>query len=79
VAACCFWLTEDFLMTKAFRFVVARLSEPSTFRGITLALTGVGVYVRPEIAAAVTSIGLGVAGLIGIFFPDASAPAAPAE
>lgn len=65
-------------MTKAFRFLLARLSEPSTFKGITLALTGLGVYVRPEIAAAITSIGLGVAGLIGVFTAD-PAPASPAE
>lgn len=59
-------------MTKAFRFVVARLSEASTYKGAILAATGLGVYVRPEIAAAVTSIGLGVAGLIGVLFPDAA-------
>lgn len=52
------------------RFLIARLSEASTYRGIVLALTGLGVYVQPEVAAAVTSIGLGAAGLIGILFPD---------
>jgi hypothetical protein len=57
------------------KFILARLSEPSTYKGITLALTGLGVYIRPEIAAAITSIGLGVAGLIGVFAADA-APAA---
>lgn len=67
------------LMTKAFHFLLARLSEPSTFKGITLALTGLGVYVRPEIAAAITSIGLGVAGLIGVFTADPAVPASPVE
>jgi hypothetical protein len=66
-------------MTKAFRFVVARLAEASTYKGIALALTGVGVYVRPEIAAAITSIGLGVAGLIGVFAADPAAPPASVE
>jgi hypothetical protein len=57
-------------MKPFFKFLVARLSEASTYRGIALALTGLGVYVSPEAAAAVTSIGLGVTGLIGIFFAD---------
>lgn len=65
-------------MTKAFRFLLARLAEPSTYKGAILAATGLGVYVRPEIAAAITSIGLGVAGLIGVFTAD-PAPASPAE
>jgi len=63
-------------MTKLFRFVVARLSEGSTYKGAVLALTGLGVYVRPELAAAITSIGLGIAGLIGVFTADPAAPAA---
>lgn len=54
----------------SFRFLLARLSEISTYKGIVLGLTGLGVAVRPEVAAAVTSIGLGITGLIGIFFPD---------
>jgi hypothetical protein len=62
-------------MKPFFKFLVARLSEASTYRGIALVLTGLGVYVSPEAAAAVTSIGLGVTGLIGILFPDP----APAE
>jgi hypothetical protein len=66
-------------MTKAFHFVVARLAEPSTYKGAILALTGLGCYVRPEIAAAITSIGLGVAGLIGVFAADPAAPPASAE
>jgi hypothetical protein len=62
-------------MTKLFHFLLARLSEPSTYKGATLALTGLGVYVKPELAAAITSIGLGVAGLIGVLAAD-PAPAA---
>jgi hypothetical protein len=62
-------------MTKLFHFLLARLSKPSTYKGATLALTGLGVYVKPELAAAITSIGLGVAGLIGVLAAD-PAPAA---
>lgn len=62
-------------MKSALKFIVARLSEPSTYKGVVLALTGLGLYVRPEIAAAVTSIGLGIAGLIGVVLPDTATPA----
>jgi hypothetical protein len=58
------------VVKSALKFAVARLSEPSTYKGVVLALTGLGLYVRPEIAAAVTSIGLGIAGLIGVVLPD---------
>lgn len=64
-------------MKAPLKFLLARLSEASTYRGVVLALTGMGVYIRPEVAAAITSIGLGLTGLIGIFFPD-PAPATPA-
>lgn len=61
-------------MNAFLKFAVARLSEASTWRGIVLALTGLGVYVSPEAAAAVTSLGLGLAGLIGMCFGDPAAP-----
>lgn len=66
-------------MTKAFHFLIARLSEPSTYKGAILAATGLGCYVRPEIGAAITSIGLGVAGLIGVLTADPATPTASAE
>ena len=66
-------------MKPAFKFILARLSEVSTYKGIALALTGLGLYVSPEMAAAVTSIGLGITGLIGILTADPVAPAQPAE
>lgn len=56
--------------SSLWRFLLARLSEPSTYKGAVLAATALGLYVRPEIAAAVTSIGLGITGLIGIFTAD---------
>jgi hypothetical protein len=69
------WI-EVCVVKPVLKFIVARLSEVSTYKGIALALTGVGLYVRPEIAAAVTSIGLGIAGLIGIVTADPAPPAA---
>lgn len=55
----------------AFRaYVLARLAEPSTWRGIMALLTSVGLAISPEQAVAITSVGIGLIGLIGTFVPD---------
>ena len=51
-------------------YVLARLKEASTWRGIALLLTAFGVQVAPEVQEAVISAGVAVAGAIGVFFPD---------
>lgn len=65
-------------MKAPFKFLISRLSEPSTYKGIVLAITGLGLYISPELAAAITSLGLGITGLIGIFTAD-PAPVAATE
>lgn len=65
-----------FLMSKVFRFLVDRLGEPSSWKGIFLILTAAGVTLRPEMQAAIVSLGLAATGLIGVAAPD---PATPAE
>lgn len=52
-------------------YLLARLKEASTWRGIALLLTAFGVQVAPEVQEAVISAGVAVAGAIGVFFPDA--------
>ncbi|MFZ9527153.1 MAG: hypothetical protein ACO27L_04415 [Schleiferiaceae bacterium] len=52
-------------------YILARLKEASTWRGIILLLTAVGVPVAPAMADAIISVGLAVAGLIGVAAPDA--------
>jgi hypothetical protein len=52
-------------------YILARLKEASTGRGIILLLTAVGVPVAPAMADAIISVGLAVAGLIGVAAPDA--------
>lgn len=51
-------------------FIVARLKEPSTWRGISIVLTALGVAVNPEQVQAILVGGLSIAGAIGIFTPD---------
>lgn len=52
-------------------YILARAKEPSTWRGLVLLLTAIGVPVAPAMAEAIISAGLAVAGLIGVVTPDA--------
>ena len=51
-------------------YILARLKEASTWRGIALLLTAFGVQIAPDAQEAVISAGVAVAGAIGVFFPD---------
>ena len=51
-------------------YLLARLKEASTWRGIALLLTAIGVQVAPEVQEAVISVGIAVAGAVGVLFPD---------
>lgn len=51
-------------------FLLARLNEPSTWRGILALLTSVGVALNPEQQAAIISAGLGLIGAVGVFTAD---------
>ena len=51
-------------------YIIARMKEPSTWRGLFLLLTAIGVPVAPEMANAIITIGLGIAGAIGVATPD---------
>jgi hypothetical protein len=47
-------------------YFVERAKEPSTWRGIILLLTAVGVPIAPAMAEAIISVGLALAGAIGV-------------
>ena len=51
-------------------YIVARLKEPSTWRGIILLLTACGIPIAPGMEAAVTAVGLALAGGVGVVAPD---------
>lgn len=69
-------MTEDYIgfaesrKSAWVRFIVARLKEASTYRGLMLILTALGVVLRPEVGEALIAFGMGAAGLIGVFVPD---------
>lgn len=52
------------------QYIVDRMKEASTWRGIILLLTAVGVPIAPELQTAIISAGLALAGLIGVATPD---------
>ena len=52
------------------KFFVERLKEPSTWRGMVLVLTALGITMNPDLVAAITAVGTGVAGLIGVLAKD---------
>lgn len=52
------------------QFIINRLSEPSTWRGMILILTSVGVNIAPMMADAIIAAGVGVCGLIGVLTSD---------
>lgn len=47
-------------------FILARASEPSTWRGLFLFASAVGVTVSPELQNAIIATGLGASGLVGV-------------
>jgi hypothetical protein len=59
----------------AFKFILARAAEPSSWRGAIFILSSLGVVLQPQVSAAVIAAGMAVSGLIGVLVPDA----APAE
>ncbi len=59
-------------MKKSFvlGFVLKRLSEASTWRGIVLVLTSFGIVLEPELKEAIITLGLAIVGVIGVVTAD---------
>ena len=51
-------------------YIIDRLKEASTWRGIVALITAAGVALTPEQQAAIVSAGLAVIGLIGVLLGD---------
>jgi hypothetical protein len=51
-------------------YILDRVREPSTWRGAILFLTAIGVPIAPQMAEAIVTAGLGIAGLVGILTSD---------
>jgi len=53
-----------------FAYIIDRLKEASTWRGIIGLLTAAGVTISPEMIEQIVAAGLAVMGIIGMVFKD---------
>jgi len=51
-------------------YILERAKEPSSWRGLLLLLTAIGIPIAPELADAIIAVGLALAGLVGVATPD---------
>jgi hypothetical protein len=52
------------------KYLLERLKEASTWRGIILVATALGAQWSPESQMAIISVGVGAAGIVGTVIPD---------
>jgi hypothetical protein len=61
------------ILGAAARFARVQGGQSSTWRGLALLASACGIYLQPEMVAAITAVGMAVSGLIGVLLPDAPA------
>lgn len=52
------------------KYVIDRLKEPSSWRGLVMLATAFGVTLSPDLVASIVAAGTGLAGIIGFAFKD---------
>lgn len=52
------------------KYIIERLKEASTWRGIIAIATAAGMTISPEQSAAIVAAGLAIIGAVGAFVPD---------
>lgn len=52
------------------RYLLERLKEPSTWRGLCMGAAALGASWSPDHQQAIVTIGVGAAGLLGTILPD---------
>lgn len=52
------------------KYILDRLKEPSSWRGLVMIATAFGVSVNPELIDSTIAVGTGLAGVIGFVFKD---------
>jgi len=55
---------------KMLKYLLNRLGEASTWRGLFLFFTAIGVKLAPELQELILAAGLALVGFIGFFFKD---------
>lgn len=51
-------------------WILKRAREPSTWRGLTWILTVAGISLHPDQIEAIATVGMAIAGLLGVFLPE---------
>ena len=51
-------------------YIIARLKEASTWRGLIGLLTAAGISISPELLDKIVAAGMALMGVIGMFFKD---------
>lgn len=51
-------------------YLLERSREPSTWRGLVLLLTAIGVPIAPDLVEPIVAVGLAAAGLLGVVTAD---------
>lgn len=52
------------------KYVIERLKEPSSWRGLVMIATALGVTLSPDLVSSIVAAGTGLAGIIGFAFKD---------
>lgn len=52
------------------KYLIERLKEPSTWRGLIMVATGLGAGWSPESQTLIVSTGVALAGVVGTILPD---------
>jgi uncharacterized membrane protein len=52
------------------KYILDRLSEASTWRGIIMVLTSLGVAINPDLITPIITAGTGLAGVVGVVTKD---------
>jgi len=55
---------------RIWHYILIQFTQPSTYRGLALIATAIGITMAPELYEAITAAGLLVSGIIGAAFPD---------
>ena len=55
------------------KYILDRLKEPSSWRGLVMIAIAFGVSVNPELIDSIIAAGTGLAGVIGFVFKDKAA------
>lgn len=52
------------------KYILDRLKEPSSWRGLVMIATAFGVTLNPDLVASIIAVGTGLAGVIGFALKD---------